>query len=146
MSDYAASVCLPLHNGFRFWDFLFVEPSHHQISWNLGATRMDVIMIASLWHLTGMLTALRPKCLSVLGAMGKERLNPNLTVSRLHKILQNKGPGHSFVFKNRILVLFFFVFLSKHRSQICLIGYAYHWVFNIMYCSDSTIVLLWNTV
>ena len=35
-----------------------------QISWSLEATRLDVIMIVSLWNLTGISTALLQRCLS----------------------------------------------------------------------------------
>ena len=45
--------------------------SYHQISWNLEAARSNVIMIVSLWNLTGISTALLPECLSNVRAIGK---------------------------------------------------------------------------
>ena len=38
--------------------------SYHQSSWRLEAARLYVIMIKSLWNLTGILTALLPGCQS----------------------------------------------------------------------------------
>ena len=42
-----------------------------QISWSVEAARLDVIMIISLWNLTGFSAALLPRCLSNFGAIGK---------------------------------------------------------------------------
>ena len=47
------------------------KTSYRHILWNLEATRMDVIMIVSLWHLTGTSAALLPRCLSNFRAIGK---------------------------------------------------------------------------
>ena len=47
------------------------KASYHQISWNLGAARLDVIMIASLWNLTGILATLLPWGLPNFEAIGK---------------------------------------------------------------------------
>ena len=45
--------------------------SYRQISWSLEAARSDVIMIVSLWHLTGISAALLSMCQSNLRAIGK---------------------------------------------------------------------------
>ena len=47
------------------------KASYRQISWSLEAARLDVIMIVSLWNLTGILAALLPTCLSNFRAIRK---------------------------------------------------------------------------
>ena len=44
---------------------------HRQISWSLEAVRMDVIMVVSLWNVTGISAALLPRCLSNFRSIGK---------------------------------------------------------------------------
>ena len=45
--------------------------SYRKISWSLEAARLGVIMIPSLWDLTGISAALLPRCLSNFKAIGK---------------------------------------------------------------------------
>ena len=45
--------------------------SHHKNSWKLEAERLDVVMIVSLWNLTGISAALLPMCLSNFRAIEK---------------------------------------------------------------------------
>ena len=59
------------------------KTSYRQISWSLEATRLDVIMIISLWKLTCISAALPVKFQS-----DWESLNPNFGASRLHEILR----------------------------------------------------------
>ena len=40
------------------------KTSYRQISWSLEATKLDVLMIVSLWNLTGISAALLLRCLS----------------------------------------------------------------------------------
>ena len=47
------------------------KTSCRQISWCLKAARLDVMMIVSLWNLTGISVALLPRCLSNFGAIVK---------------------------------------------------------------------------
>ena len=47
------------------------ETSYRQILWRLEAARLDVMMIVSLWNLTGISAALLPICLSNFRAIGK---------------------------------------------------------------------------
>ena len=47
------------------------KTSYHQISWSLEAARLGVIMIVSLWNLTGISAALLPRCLINFRAIGK---------------------------------------------------------------------------
>ena len=47
------------------------ETSYRQISQSLEAARFCVIMIASLWNLTGISVAVLPMCLSTFRAIGK---------------------------------------------------------------------------
>ena len=44
---------------------------YRQIPWSLEATELDVIMIVSLWKLTGIPSAVLPKCLPNYIAIGK---------------------------------------------------------------------------
>ena len=41
---------------------LSCKTSYRQISWSLEATRLDVLIIISLWNLTGISAALLPRC------------------------------------------------------------------------------------
>ena len=50
---------------------LIVKTSYRQISWTLEAARLDVVMVVSLWNLTGILAALLPRCLSNFRAIEK---------------------------------------------------------------------------
>ena len=45
--------------------------SCRKISWSLKVARLDVIMLGSLWNLTGNSAALLPRCLSNFTAIGK---------------------------------------------------------------------------
>ena len=54
-----------------------------QISWSLEAARFDVVMIVSLWNLTGISEALAVKFQSDWNS-----LNPNLAASILHEIFR----------------------------------------------------------
>ena len=47
------------------------KTSYRQISWSLEAARLSVIMIVSLWNLTGISAALLPRCLSNFKAIEK---------------------------------------------------------------------------
>ena len=47
------------------------KTSYRQISWKLEAARLHVIMIVSLWNLTGISAALLPRSLSNVRAIGK---------------------------------------------------------------------------
>ena len=42
----------------------------NSLAWSLEAARWDIIMIVSLWNLTGISAALLPKCLSNFRAIG----------------------------------------------------------------------------
>ena len=50
---------------------LIGKTSYRQISWTLEAARLDVVMVVSLWNLTGILAALLPRCLSNIRAIEK---------------------------------------------------------------------------
>ena len=50
---------------------LCAKTSYRQISCSFGAARSDVIMIVTLWNLTGISTALLPRYLSKFRAIGK---------------------------------------------------------------------------
>ena len=45
--------------------------SYHQILWILEAVGVDIILIISVWNLTGISAALLPRCLSTFRAIGK---------------------------------------------------------------------------
>ena len=47
------------------------KTSYHRISWSLKAAILDVIPIVSHWNLTGISTALLPRCLSNFRAIAK---------------------------------------------------------------------------
>ena len=63
------------------------KTSYHERLWSLEAARLDVVIIVSLWNLTGISAALLSICLSNFTAIGKG-LNINLAVSKLHDILR----------------------------------------------------------
>ena len=75
------------------------KTSYRQISWSLEAARLGVIMIVSLWNLTGISAALLPRCLLNFRAIGKVQTR----ISRLRHFarscgktshrLVNRGPG-----------------------------------------------------
>ena len=75
------------------------KTSYRQISWSLEAARLGVIMIVSLWNLTGISAALLPRCLLNFRAIGKVQTR----ISRLRDFtrscgktsyrLVNRGPG-----------------------------------------------------
>ena len=88
------------HNGnFPRWFLLMTWPGHQglyslsgktsyrKISWSLGAARFGVIMIVSLWNLTGISAALLPRCLSNLRAIGKVQTR----ISRLRNFTRSCG-------------------------------------------------------
>ena len=58
-----------------------------QISWSVEAARLDVIMIISLWNLTGFSAALLPRCLSDFRAIGKVKTR----ISRLRDLTRSYG-------------------------------------------------------
>ena len=47
------------------------KTSYRHISWGLEAARLHVIMMVSLWNLTGILAAVLPRCLLNVRAIGK---------------------------------------------------------------------------
>ena len=47
------------------------EMPYRQISWNLEAARLNVIMVESLWNSTGFSASLLPRCLSNFRATGR---------------------------------------------------------------------------
>ena len=59
--------------------------SYCQILWSLEATGLDVMMIVSLWHLTGISAALLQRCLSNFRVIGKIQTQIS-TASRLYEI------------------------------------------------------------
>ena len=73
-------ICLGLYS-------LSGKTSYRQISRSLEPARLGVIMIVSLWNLSGISAAVLPRCLSNFRAMGQV-LNSNLAASRLHEILR----------------------------------------------------------
>ena len=76
------------------------KTSYRQIPWSLEAARLGVIMIVSLWNLTGISAALLPRCLLNFKAFGKVQTR----ILRLRDFtrscgktsyrLVNRGPGH----------------------------------------------------
>ena len=62
------------------------KTSYHQISRGLEAAGLDVILIVSLWNLTGISGALLPRRLSNVRAIGKV-YTQSLAASKLHEIL-----------------------------------------------------------
>ena len=69
------------------------KTSYCQISWSLGAARLDVILIISLWNLTDISTF----------QTDLKSLNPNLAAPRLHEILryrENRPWASHLVWKN----------------------------------------------
>ena len=58
------------------------KTSYRQISWSLGAARLDVIMIVSPWNLTGAAEV------PVKFQSDWKSQNPNLGASRLHDIMR----------------------------------------------------------
>ena len=63
------------------------KASYRQISWRLEAARLDVILILSLWNLTGISAAVLPRCLSNFRAIGK--VLPR--ISRLREFTRSCG-------------------------------------------------------
>ena len=71
---YASSVCM-----IFLWSrsiLAFIQgfnslTSYRQIPWSLETARLDVLIIVSLWNLTGISAALLPRCLSNFRAIGK---------------------------------------------------------------------------
>ena len=55
------------------------KTSHHHISWGFEAARLNIIIVVSLWNLTGISAALLSRCLSNLRSIG----NIQTRVSRL---------------------------------------------------------------
>ena len=48
-----------------------IKTSYRQISWSVKATKLHVILILSLWNLTGISASLLPRCLSNFKAIWK---------------------------------------------------------------------------
>ena len=79
------------------------KTSYRKISWCFEAARLGVIMIVSLWNLTGISTALLPRCLLNFRAIGKVQTR----ISRLRDFtrscgktsyrLVNRGPGETMI-------------------------------------------------
>ena len=75
------------------------KTSYHQISWSLEAARLGVVMIASLWNLTGILAALVPRCLLNFRAIRKIRTRISRhwdftrSCGKTSYPLVNRGPG-----------------------------------------------------
>ena len=73
--------------------------SYRQISWSLEAARLGVIMIVSLWNLTGISVALLPRCLLNFRAIGKIQIRISRfrdftrSCGRTSYRLVNRGPG-----------------------------------------------------
>ena len=63
------------------------KTSCRQISWSLEAARLGVIMIVSLWNLTGIPAALLPRCLLNFRAIGKFQTR----ISRLRDFTRSCG-------------------------------------------------------
>ena len=63
------------------------KTSYRQISWSLEAARLGVIMIVSLWNLTGISAALLPRCLLNFRAIGKVQTR----ISRLRDFTRSCG-------------------------------------------------------
>ena len=61
--------------------------SYHKISGSLEAAILDVIMIVSLWNVTGISAALLPRCLSNFEAIGKVETR----ISRLRDFTRSYG-------------------------------------------------------
>ena len=64
---------------------------YRQVSWSLKATRLDVMIIISLWQLTGILAALLPRCLSNFRESHSFETSQNLMVR--HPSTYRRGPG-----------------------------------------------------
>ena len=79
--------CDPLTHTLQGLCSLNRRTSYRKISWSLEAARLDIIMIVSLWNLTGMSAALLSRCMLNFRAIGKSS-NRNLAASRLREILQ----------------------------------------------------------
>ena len=75
------------------------KTSYRQISWSLEATRLNVIIVVSLWNLTGTSAAALPMCLLNFRAIGKvqtriSRLRDfTISCSKTSYRLVNRGPG-----------------------------------------------------
>ena len=97
-----------------YWDFFTMllglyslsgKTSYRQISWSLEATRLNVIIVVSLWNLTGTSAAALPMCLLNFREIGKAQTR----ISRLRDFtrscsktsyrLVNRGPGGWFGIK-----------------------------------------------
>ena len=63
------------------------KTSYRQISWSLETARLGVIMIVSLWNLTGISAALLPRCLLNFRAIGKVKTR----ISRLRDFTRSCG-------------------------------------------------------
>ena len=104
--EYARSchwlfLCLLRHRG-RATQGLYSlsgKTSYREISWSLEATRLDVIMVVSLWHLTGTSAAALPMCLLNFRAIGKVQTRISWlrgftrSYSKTSYRLVNRGPG-----------------------------------------------------
>ena len=63
------------------------KTSYHQVSWNLEAPIFDIIMIISLWNLTGIFGGSAAADVPVKFQSDWKSLNPNLMAPILHKFL-----------------------------------------------------------
>ena len=75
------------------------KTSYRQISWSLEATRLNVIIVVSLWNLTGTSAAALPMCLLNFRAIGKVQTRISRlwdftrSCSKTSYRLVNRGPG-----------------------------------------------------
>ena len=90
--------------------------SYRQISWSFEAARLDVIMIVSLWNLTGISAALLPMCLSTFRMIGKVwtqshrfETSRDLAVRRQSRLV-NRGLGRCW----------WLILLGSHNMGVCL--------------------------
>ena len=96
------------------------KTSYLQISWSLEAARLGVMVIVSLWNLTGISAAVLPRCLSNFRAIRKFKI----WISRLRDFVRssgktstrlvNRSPGLQYIprIMHRVCVLLFLPWFS----------------------------------
>ena len=70
-SAWQAELLLECHHHTQGLYSLSRRTSYPKISWSLEAARLDVIMMVSLWNLTGTSAAALPRCLPIFREIGK---------------------------------------------------------------------------
>ena len=105
------------------------KTSYRQISWSLEAARLGVILIVSLWNLTGITAALLPRCLVNFRAIGKVQTR----ISRLRDFtrscgktsyrLVNRGPGVREFAANHTLRCIGLLCLAIRRSMLVVLSF-----------------------